>query len=66
MEEMSKPYCITNGLAGGRRSVGHGGEEVEQLTAEAIQFHLEGMREEGIEIPLPSSFAGSIEIQHPA
>jgi len=53
-------------LAGGRRSVGHGGEEVEQLTAEAIQFHLEGMREEGIEIPLPSSFAGSIEIQHPA
>lgn len=30
------------------------------------QFHLEGMRDEGLEIPPPSSFAGSIEIQRPA
>ena len=47
-------------------SVGDSREEVERLIAEAIQFHVEGMREEGIEIPPPSSFAGSIEIQRPA
>jgi predicted RNase H-like HicB family nuclease len=45
-------------------SVGDSQEEVERLIAEAI--HLEGMRDEGIEIPPPSSFAGSIEIQSPA
>jgi predicted RNase H-like HicB family nuclease len=28
--------------------------EVEQLVREAISFHLEGLREDGIEIPEPS------------
>jgi predicted RNase H-like HicB family nuclease len=37
-------------------------EEVERLIHEAIEMHLEGMREEGIQIPTPSSFAGVIEI----
>jgi len=32
------------------------------LIAEAIEFHLEGMREEGLPIPAPTSFAGAIEI----
>ena len=43
-------------------SVGDSREEVERLIQEAIEFHLEGMREEGIPIPAPSSFAGIIEI----
>jgi len=47
-------------------SVGDSREEVEQLIAEAIQFHIEGMRDEGLEIPPPSSFAGSIEIPRQA
>jgi predicted RNase H-like HicB family nuclease len=42
-------------------SVGHSRDEAKRLIAEAIQFHLEGMRDEGLEIPPPSS---SIEI-HP-
>ncbi len=46
-------------------SVGESREEVERLIQEAIEFHLEGMREEGIPIPLPSSFAGVVEV-HPA
>ena len=29
---------------------------------EAIEFHLEGMREEGLAIPSHSSFAGVVEI----
>jgi predicted RNase H-like HicB family nuclease len=43
-------------------SVGDSREEVERLIQEAIGFHLEGMREEGIPIPTPSSFAGVVEV----
>jgi predicted RNase H-like HicB family nuclease len=43
-------------------SVGDSREEVEQLIQEAIELHLEGLREEGIVIPSPSSFAGEIEV----
>jgi predicted RNase H-like HicB family nuclease len=43
-------------------TVGDSREEVERLIVEAIEFHLEGMREEGLPIPAPSSFAGAIEI----
>ena len=35
-------------------SVGDSREEVEALIAEAIQFHIEGMRDEGIEIQRPA------------
>jgi predicted RNase H-like HicB family nuclease len=37
-------------------------EEAERFIAEAVEFHLDGMREEGIPIPTPSSFAGMIEV----
>jgi predicted RNase H-like HicB family nuclease len=47
-------------------TVGDSREEVEHLIVEAIQFHLSGMREEGLPIPEPSSFAGVIEINSPA
>ncbi|MEX2263220.1 MAG: type II toxin-antitoxin system HicB family antitoxin [Bryobacteraceae bacterium] len=43
-------------------AVGDSREEVERLIHEAIQLHLEGMREEGLPIPKPSSFAGEVEI----
>ena len=46
-------------------SVGDSREEVARLIQEAIEFHLEGMREEGLPIPSPSSFAGEVEV-HPA
>jgi predicted RNase H-like HicB family nuclease len=46
-------------------SVGDSREEVEILIQEAIEFHVEGMIEEGLAIPSPSSFAGVVEI-HPA
>jgi predicted RNase H-like HicB family nuclease len=47
-------------------SVGDSRDEVEQLIQEAIEFHLEGMREEGLAIPAPSSFAGQVEVDHAA
>ena len=43
-------------------AVGDSRDEVERLIREAVKFHLEGMREEGISIPPPSSFAGVVEI----
>ncbi len=43
-------------------SVGDSREEVERLIQEAIELHLEGMREEGLPIPSPSSVAGVIEV----
>ena len=36
--------------------------EVEQLIREAIEFHLEGMREDGTPIPPPSSRVDYVEV----
>ena len=36
-------------------TVGDSREEVERLIVEAVEFHLEGMREEGIPIPSPAA-----------
>jgi predicted RNase H-like HicB family nuclease len=37
-------------------------EEVEVQMREAIEFHLEGMREEGLPIPEPSSTVEYVEV----
>ncbi len=36
--------------------------EVKQLIREAITFHLEGLRQDGIEIPEPSCAVGYVEL----
>ena len=43
-------------------AVGDSREDVERLIREAVEFHLEGMQEEGTSIPPPSSFAGVVEV----
>lgn len=45
------PGCIT---------VGDTKEEIEKNMQEAIQLHLEGMREDGLEIPNPSTEAVTV------
>jgi len=47
-------------------SVGDSRDEVERLIQEAIAFHLEGMREEGLAVPARSSFAGMVEVDSAA
>ncbi len=37
-------------------------EEVEKQIREAIEFHIKGMRQDGEEIPLPSSSVEYIEV----
>lgn len=44
-------------------AVGDSRDDVERLIQEAIEFHLEGLREEGLPIPAPSSFAGVVQIR---
>lgn len=43
-------------------AVGETREEVKQLIQEAIEFHLEGMRAEGLTIPEPSSSSELIDV----
>jgi predicted RNase H-like HicB family nuclease len=50
----------------GAISVGDLRDEVEQPLQEAIAFHLEGMRNDGIAIPAPPSFVGVIDVDHAA
>jgi predicted RNase H-like HicB family nuclease len=43
-------------------STGHTREEVERNMREAIEFHLEGLRLEGMEIPKPHTYSAYIEV----
>ena len=36
--------------------------EVEVSIREAVSFHLDGLREEGLAVPAPASFAGALSI----
>ena len=37
-------------------------EETLELIAEAIEFHMEGLREDGEQVPLPHSFVETVEV----
>lgn len=37
-------------------------EETEQLIQEAVEFHLEGLREDGLPVPPPSALAQYVEV----
>lgn len=41
--------------------VGETLQEVEELIREAVQFHIEGLREEGLPVPEPSSIFEFVE-----
>ncbi len=43
-------------------AVGETIEEVEQLIQEAIEFHIEGLRADGLAIPKPTSILKEIEV----
>jgi predicted RNase H-like HicB family nuclease len=37
-------------------------EETEKLIKEAVEFHIEGLREDGLTVPIPSSVAEYVEV----
>jgi predicted RNase H-like HicB family nuclease len=43
-------------------STGRTREEVERNIREAIEFHLEGLRLEGYDVPEPSSYSSYVEV----
>ena len=44
-------------------AVGDTREEVLKLIQEAIEFHLEGMKEEGLSIPRPASSSALVDVR---
>lgn len=46
------PGCVATGASQ---------DEVRRELTEAVKFHIEGLREDGIEVPAPTSVAGTIE-----
>ena len=47
------PGCVAAGVTR---------EEVEKTMRESIEFHLDGLREEGYQVPTPQSYSTYIEI----
>ncbi|MFN6352960.1 MAG: type II toxin-antitoxin system HicB family antitoxin [Cyanobacteriota bacterium] len=43
-------------------ATGNSTSEVKQLIREAISFHLEGLREDGLEIPEPTCAVGYVDL----
>ncbi len=46
----------------GCAAVGETRDEVLQLVGEAIDFHIEGLRQEGLAVPPPSSDSAFVEV----
>jgi predicted RNase H-like HicB family nuclease len=62
VEETETGYSAYSPDVPGCGSTGETKEEVERNIQEAIEFHLEGLLEEGYEIPEPSSYSAYIEV----
>ncbi|GIW41306.1 MAG: HicB family protein [Candidatus Binatia bacterium] len=50
------PGCVSTGATR---------EEVEKNMGEAIEFHLEGLKQEGYEIPAPRSYSTYVDVAAP-
>lgn len=62
IEETGTGYSAYSPDVPGCVATGSNRSEVEREMHDAIQFHLEGMREEGLPIPKPSSIAEYVEV----
>jgi predicted RNase H-like HicB family nuclease len=43
-------------------AMGDSREEVESFIREAVEFHIEGLRAEGLAVPPPASWAGTVDV----
>ena len=62
LEKTSTGYSAYSPDLPGCISAGDTAKETEANMREAIEFHIEGMREEGLSIPIPQSRASYIEV----
>ena len=62
VEKTETGYSAFSPDVPGCGSTGTTKDEVERNIQEAIEFHLEGLRQEGCEIPEPSTYSSYIDI----
>ena len=62
VEETPSGYSAWSPDLPGCIATGKSRDEVEGRMAEAIEFHLEGLRSEGVEVPEPRSYAKTVEV----
>jgi predicted RNase H-like HicB family nuclease len=62
VEETSTGYSAYSPDLPGCVSTGCTREEVERNMREAIEFHLEGMRLEGLAVPTPHTYSAYVEV----
>ena len=62
LEKTSTGYSAYSPDLPGCVSAGDTAEETETNMREAIEFHIEGMLQEGLSLPLPQSRASYIEV----
>ena len=62
IEETKTGYSAFSPDLHGCIATGSSKEEVEKNMKEAIAFHLEGMDQEGLEVPQPHSFSTYLEV----
>ena len=62
VEKTETGYSAFSPDVPGCGSTGETKEEVERNIQEAIEFHLEGLRKEGHEIPEPSTYSSYVDV----
>lgn len=62
VEETGTGYSAYSPDVPGCGSTGKTREEVERNIQQAIEFHLEGLRTEGYDIPEPNSYSTYVEV----
>jgi predicted RNase H-like HicB family nuclease len=62
VEPTGKGYSAYSPDLPGCASTGETREEVEANMREAMQFHIEGLKQEGYEIPEPHSYSSYVEL----
>ena len=62
IEETGTGYSAYSPDLEGCVSTGRTREEVERNMQEAIEFHLEGLRLEGLQVPQPHSYSTYVEV----
>ena len=62
IEETESGYSAYSPDLDGCVATGASHDEVEQAMKQAIQFHLEGLQEEGFDVPKPHSYSTYVEV----
>jgi len=66
IEKATGNYSVYSPDVPGCAATGVTLEEVKQQTHEALAFHFEGLQEDGLPIPEPTSYSDWVEVNSPA